>query len=81
MSYHFSPNEYNHLIGQTLGGKLEIINIEHSPDNIYMTTDGHMGNPHLLTLSNGDTFKFRHFTEVINKYGDILDKKVGDKDI
>jgi hypothetical protein len=81
MSYHFSPNEYNHLIGQTLGDELLIINIEYSPDNIYITTDGHMGNPHLLTLSNGDTFQFRQFTEVINKYGDILHMKVGDKDI
>ena len=71
MSYHFGPNEYNHLIGKTLG-KLLITNIEYSPDNIYISTDGHSGKPHLLSLSNGDTFQFRDFKEVINKYGNFM---------
>jgi hypothetical protein len=70
-SYHFGANEYNHLIGRTLGGKLSIINIEYIPDNNYTITDGYFGNPYLLTLSNEDTFKFRQFTEVIKKYGGL----------
>ena len=52
MSYHFSPNEYNHLIGETLGDNLLIIYIEYIPDNNYIMTDGNFGNPYLLTLSN-----------------------------
>ena len=72
MSYHFNPSEYNHLIRRKIGVLdlgLFIKNIEYYPDDIYLMTDGNAGNPHLLTLSNGDTFKFRHFQEVINKYG------------
>ena len=70
MSYHFSANEYNHLIGQKIGD-LVIKNIEYKPDNVYSMTDGHSGNPYLLILSNGNTFRFRQFQEVINKYGDL----------
>lgn len=68
MPYHFGENEYNHLIGRKLG-ELLIKNIEYIPDNIYITSDGNAGKPYLLTLCNGDTFKFRQFQEVINKYG------------
>lgn len=68
MSYHFGENEYNHLIGQKVG-ELLIKNIEYIPDNIYIISDGNAGNPYLLTLCNGDTFQFRQFQEVINKYG------------
>jgi hypothetical protein len=67
MSYHFGANEYNHWIGKPLG-ELVIKNIEYIPDSIYRMTDGHAGNPHLLTLSNGDTFPFRQFQEAIDKY-------------
>lgn len=68
MTYHFGNNEYNHLIGRKLGEVL-IKNIEYSPDDLYMMTDGHSGKPYLLVLSNGDTLQFRQFQEVINKYG------------
>jgi uncharacterized protein YlzI (FlbEa/FlbD family) len=71
MSCHFGPNEYNHLIGEKLNNNLLIQNIEYAPDTIYTMTDGYAGNPHLLTLCNGDTFQFRHFQEVINKYGEL----------
>lgn len=75
MPYHFGGNEYRHLIGRNLGGLL-INNIEYSPDNIYIMNDGYAGNPYLLTLCNGETCQFRHFQEVINKYGFLNCKKV-----
>ena len=68
MTYHFGNNEYNHLIGRKFGGVF-IKDIEYSPDDVYTMTDGHSGNAYLLVLSNGDTFPFRQFQEVINKYG------------
>ena len=68
MTYHFGNNEYNHLIGRKLGEVL-IKNIEYSPDDVYMMTDGNSGKPYVLVLSNGDTFPFRQFQEVIDKYG------------
>lgn len=71
MSYHFSQNEYNHLIGRKLG-ELFIENIEYIPDDTYMMSDGHAGKPYLLSLSNGNTFQFRQFQEVVNKYGGLL---------
>ena len=67
MTYHFGNNEYAHLIGKELGDLL-IENIEYSPDDVYTMTDGNSGKPYLLVLSNGDTFQFRQFQEVINKY-------------
>ena len=70
MPYHFGKNEWDHYIGKQLGDFI-IINIEYSPDSVYIMTDGHAGKPHLLILSNGDTFRFRHFEEVIIKYGDL----------
>ena len=69
-SYHFGDNEYNHLIGQKIG-ELLIKNIEYSPDDLYNMTDGNAGKPYLLILSNGETFQFRQFQEVINKYGPL----------
>jgi len=74
MTYHFNPSEYNYLIQRTIGN-LVITNIEYCPDDTYNMTDGHAGNPYLLILSNGDTFKFRYFQEVINKYGVLIDEK------
>ena len=68
MPYHFGEKEYNHLIGRKIGNFI-IINIEYRPDDVYMMTDGHAGNPYLLILCNKDTFMFRQFQEVINKYG------------
>lgn len=73
MPYHFGENEYNHLIREKIG-ELLIKNIEYIPDNIYIISDGNAGNPYLLTLCNGDTFKFRQFQEVIKKYG-LLNEK------
>jgi hypothetical protein len=75
MSYHFGANEYNHLIKQKLSNLL-IINIEYIPDNLYMLSDGNAGKPYVLTLCNGHTFQFRHFQEVINKYGSLKCEKV-----
>ena len=72
MTYHFGNNEYNHLIGRKIG-ELLIENIEYRPDEVYMMTDGHSGKPYILVLSNGDTFPFRQFQEVINKYGTTRD--------
>jgi uncharacterized protein YlzI (FlbEa/FlbD family) len=71
MTYHFGNNEYAHLIGKELVGDLLIENIEYSPDDVYTMTDGNSGKPYLLVLSNGDTFQFRQFQEVINKYGEL----------
>jgi len=70
MTYHFGNNEYAHLIGKELRDLL-IENIEYSPDDVYTMTDGNSGKPYLLVLSNGDTFQFRQFQEVINKYGEL----------
>jgi len=70
MSYHFGEGEYNHLIGRKIGD-LFIKNIEYTPDDVYITTDGNAGKPYLLILCNGDVFRFRHFQEVINKYGHL----------
>jgi hypothetical protein len=70
MPLHYGPGDYDHLIGKKVGG-LIIDNIEYKPDNIYIETDGYAGNPHLLTLSNGDTLLFRHFEEVVKKYGSL----------
>jgi len=67
MLYHFGANEYNHLIGKKIGNLL-IKNIKYKPDNVYIMNDGHSGKPYLLILCNGDTFQFRQFQEVINKY-------------
>ena len=71
MPYHFGENEYNHLIGRKLG-EVFIKNIEYIPDNIYIMSDGHSGKPYVLTFDNGETFQFRQFQEVINKYGNLL---------
>jgi hypothetical protein len=71
MPYHFGNNEYDHLIGGTVGNVV-IKNIEFRPDTIYMGTDGYAGNPYLLVLNNGKTFPFRQFQDVINKYGDFI---------
>jgi hypothetical protein len=71
MPYHFGNNEYEHLIGGTVGNVV-IKNIEFRPDNIYMGTDGYAGNPYLLVLNNGKTFQFRQFQEVVNKYGTFI---------
>ena len=49
MPYHFGNNEYEHLIGGTVGNVV-IKNIEFRPDKIYMGTDGYAGNPYVLTL-------------------------------
>jgi hypothetical protein len=68
MPYHYGDNEYKHLIGQKIGEFL-IKNIEYLPDNDYIINDGYIGNPYLLILDNEDTFQFRQFQEVINKYG------------
>lgn len=68
-----SDNEYKHLIGQTVGS-LSIKNIEYSPSKVYYITDGSCGNTYILTLENGETFNFRSFQEVVNKYGAL--KKV-----
>ena len=68
--YHFGNNEYAHLIGRKIGDLL-INNIEYSPDNTYIDTDGYSGNVYLLILSNRDNFQFRQFEEVINKYGSL----------
>jgi len=73
MSLHFGNNEYTNLIGRTVG-VLSIKNIESSPDEVYSITDGYAGNAYLLTLENGETFNFRSFQEVVNKYGAL--KKV-----
>ena len=70
ISLHFGPDEYKHLIGHKLGDLL-IQNIQYEPDNVYNMTDGHAGNPHLLTLSDGKTFQFRNFQEAVDKYGDL----------
>ena len=74
MTYHFGNNEYAYLIGRKIGGVV-IENIEYSPDDVYTMTDGHSGNPYILVLSNEDTFPFRQFQEVINKYGACVDTK------
>jgi len=71
MTYHFGNNEYNNLIGRKVGGLL-IKTIEYSPDEVYTMTDGHSGKPYVLVLSNGDTFPFRQFQEVIDKYGILV---------
>lgn len=70
MSYHFGNNEYKHLIGKKIGDYV-IKNIEYNPDDIYKMTDGFSGKPYLLILCNNDTFQFRQFQEIINKYGDL----------
>jgi hypothetical protein len=75
MSYHFGANEYNHLIGLKIGEDWIIQNIEYSPDNIYISTDGYYGKPYLLFLYNGYTFhnfQFRQFQEVIDIYGQLV---------
>jgi hypothetical protein len=88
MPYHFGNNEYEHLIGGTVGNVV-IKNIEFRPDKIYMGTDGYAGNPYVLTLylkkpemrvfpskvgtfHNGKTFPFMQFQEIVNKYGDFI---------
>jgi len=70
MSYHFGAGEYNHLIGRKVG-ELLIVNIKYDPDSVYIMTDGHAGKPHLLFLCNGETFQFRQFQEVVDKYGSL----------
>lgn len=67
---HFGINEYNHLIGLKIDD-LFINNIEYLPDTIYTLTDGNYGKPYLLIFSNGETFQFRQFQEVINKFGNL----------
>jgi hypothetical protein len=75
MSYHFGAGEYNHLIGRKVGDSL-IVNIKYAPDSVYMMTDGHAGKPHLLFLCNGETFQFRQFQEVVDKYGSLMLNKI-----
>lgn len=74
MPYHFGDDEYKHLIGGTINCVL-IKNIDYSPDNVYMMTDGHAGKPYLLILDNGTTFQFRQFQEVIDKFGKFVQVK------
>ena len=70
MSYHFSNNEYKHFIGSIVGPH-RIEKIESYLDKLYIMTDGYAGNAYLLTLDNGETFNFRSFQKVIDKYGSL----------
>lgn len=67
---HFGNSEYKHLIGKKIGG-LTILNIEDSPDEAYINTDGYFGNAYLITLSNLETLHFRYFEEVVAIYGEL----------
>ena len=75
MVYHFGPNEYNYLIGSKIGIFL-IKHIAFIPDNIYNNTDGQAGNGYLIIFENKETFSFRNFQEVVDKYGNLeIDKE------
>ena len=67
MPYHYGNNEYKHLIGIKIGDFI-IKNIEYKPDNEYLINDGYTGKPYILILCNEQTFQFRQFQEVINKF-------------
>lgn len=83
MPYHFENNEYYHLIGKSLlndsGVVCVIQGIYEERDFIYNMTDGHLGNAYKIYLSfpgsdEMDFFHFRHFEEVVAKYGKLIEK-------
>jgi hypothetical protein len=61
-------NNFASIIGGTVNNVV-IQDIEYNPDDLFIATDGRAGKPYLLIFSNGTTFQFRQFQEVINTCG------------
>jgi len=74
---HYGDNEYAHLIGRRLqntitGEFLVIKDIVYDPSEVYKMTDGHAGDAYRVFFVDADeTFHFRHFKEVVAKYGEL----------
>ena len=84
MTYHFGSNEYYHLVGRVLmneAGVSRIIQgLQEEHDSVYRFTDGIAGNAYRIYVMVAGTdemesLHFRHFREVIKKYGVLQPEK------
>jgi len=84
MSIHYGNNEYYHLVGRTLVDQNNVCRViqgmieEH--DATYRLTDGHAGKAYrvYLMMAGSDEMEslhFRHFKEVVAKYGELMEEK------
>lgn len=84
MSIHYGKNEYYHLVGKVLIDQNNVCRViqgmieEH--DATYRLTDGHAGNAYrvYLMMAGSDEMEdlhFRHFKEVVAKYGELQPDK------
>jgi hypothetical protein len=84
MSIHYGNNEYYHLVGKVLVDQNNVCRviqgIREERDNIYNMTDGHAGNAYRVYLmatgsDEMESLHFRHFKEVVRKYGELQPDK------
>ena len=80
MSNHFGNNEYYHLVGRILidsSNNCRVIQGMHEErDSVYNMTDGRAGNAYRVYLmvagsDEMESLHFRHFKEVVRKYGEL----------
>jgi hypothetical protein len=86
MSIHYGNNEYYHLVGRVLIDQNNVCRviqgIREDRDSIYNMTDGHAGNAYRVYLMAAgsdemESLHFRHFKEVVRKYGELQPDKPG----
>ena len=84
MTYHFGSNEYYHLVGRVLMNEVGVSRIiqglQEEHDSVYRFTDGISGNAYRIYVMVAGTdemesLHFRHFREVIKKYGVLQPEK------
>jgi hypothetical protein len=84
MSIHYGQNEYYHLVGRVLIDQNNVCRViqgmREERDSVYNMTDGHAGKAYRVYLMAAgsdemESLHFRHFTEVIKKYGELQSEK------
>jgi hypothetical protein len=84
MQIHFGNDEYKYLVGKTLLSSDNVCRviqeIRYSPDSRYHLTDGYAGNAYCISLMVAgsdeiESLHFRHFIEVVKKYGELYPEK------
>jgi len=80
MSIHYGNNEYYHLVGKVLIDQNNVCRViqglQEEHDSVYRFTDGIAGNAYRVYLmvagsDEMESLHFRHFKEVVRKYGEL----------
>ena len=80
MTYHYGNNEYYHLVGRVLVNEYGVCRViqglQEEHDSVYRFTDGITGNAYRVYVmvagsDEMESFHFRHFREVVAKYGEL----------